>query len=105
MLSTTICEAWGLLNQCLGLTCDEISNIFTSWNSTGELKHTYIVQTGSAVCSRKKTVKTYKREQTSSNRAQRLKVAEHLKRIPDPKQVTLSEDDRISFIETLGLAV
>ena len=78
MLSTTICEAWGLLNQCLGLTCDEISNIFTSWNSTGEPKHTYIVQIGSAVCSRKKTVKSYKKKKESRENEQHHLLSEVL---------------------------
>ncbi|KFX91442.1 hypothetical protein O988_07752 [Pseudogymnoascus sp. VKM F-3808] len=57
MLST-MCEAWSLLNQCLGLTYDEIGNVFDGWNVTGELKNTYIVRIGSDVCHRQKEVRT-----------------------------------------------
>lgn len=156
MLST-LCESWSLLNQCLGLTYDEIGNLFDGWNVTGEFKSTYLVQIGSEVCHRQKEVRIDRdgnggttqdhvlsevldkvvqddddTEGTlywsvmeaaqrhiaaptiaagqflrvaSGNRAQRLKVAKCLERVPGPKQVTLSEDDRNRFIEDLRLAV
>jgi 6-phosphogluconate dehydrogenase len=156
MLST-MCEAWSLLSQCLGLTYDEIGNVFDSWNATGELKSTYIVEIGSEVCHKKKEARidqggdrgtaqhhvlsevldkvvqddddtegtlywsvmeaaqrhiaapTIAAGQflrvASGNRAQRLELAEHLKKIPGLKQVTLSERDRNRFIEDLRLAV
>jgi 6-phosphogluconate dehydrogenase len=53
MLST-LCEAWGLLHQCLGLEYDEIGKIFENWNAAGELKNTYLVQIGSQICEQKK---------------------------------------------------
>ncbi|EKG10310.1 6-phosphogluconate dehydrogenase [Macrophomina phaseolina MS6] len=54
MLSA-ICEAWSFLHKSLGLSYDEIGEIFEMWNSEGELKNTYVVQIGSEICQRRKT--------------------------------------------------
>ncbi|OZJ02724.1 hypothetical protein BZG36_05103, partial [Bifiguratus adelaidae] len=54
MLST-MCEAFGLLHKSLGLSYNDIGDIFEKWNSEGELKNTYLVQIGSEICRRRKT--------------------------------------------------
>lgn len=54
-LLSTVGEAWSLLHKSLGLTNDEIGKIFESWNNSGTLKNTYLVQIGSEICQRKKT--------------------------------------------------
>ncbi|GAD95178.1 6-phosphogluconate dehydrogenase, decarboxylating [Paecilomyces variotii No. 5] len=56
MLST-VCEAWALLNQGLGLQYEKIGDIFEEWNSHGEMKETYLIQIGSDICRTKKTPK------------------------------------------------
>ncbi|KAI0009352.1 6-phosphogluconate dehydrogenase, decarboxylating [Xylariaceae sp. FL0662B] len=53
MLSA-VCEAWGFLNKSLGLSYDEIGEIFKRWNSEGALENTYLIQIGAEVCQRRK---------------------------------------------------
>ncbi|KAL1744363.1 6-phosphogluconate dehydrogenase [Schizophyllum fasciatum] len=50
-----VCEAWGLLHKCLGLSNDEIGTIFAIWNASGELRDCYLLEIGAKICQRKKT--------------------------------------------------
>jgi 6-phosphogluconate dehydrogenase len=56
MLST-LCEAWGIMKFCLGMSNDEIGSVLDRWNSQGSLKSTFLVQIGAEICQRKKTPK------------------------------------------------
>lgn len=54
MLSA-VCEAWSLLRTGLGLTNDEVGDIFAKWNDSGELKTNYLVRIGSEICKTRKS--------------------------------------------------
>jgi 6-phosphogluconate dehydrogenase len=54
MLST-LAEAWSILHNGLGLNYDEIGDLFSKWNSDGELKNNYLLQIGADMLHRKKT--------------------------------------------------
>lgn len=54
MLST-VAEAWAILHQGLGLTYDEIGNIFADWNRQGELRENFLIQIGSEILHTKRT--------------------------------------------------
>ncbi|KAL1953698.1 hypothetical protein VTO42DRAFT_2371 [Malbranchea cinnamomea] len=54
MLST-ICEAWEILHSGLGMTYDQIGQVFEQWNSDGLLRNTYLIEIGSQICKTKKT--------------------------------------------------
>jgi 6-phosphogluconate dehydrogenase len=34
---SVLCEAWELMDKCLGMNGDQVGNVFDSWNSAGEL--------------------------------------------------------------------
>ena len=34
---SALCEAWGLMDNCLGMNGDEVGAVFDSWNGSGEL--------------------------------------------------------------------
>ncbi|OCK73405.1 6-phosphogluconate dehydrogenase [Lepidopterella palustris CBS 459.81] len=50
-----ICEAWGLMAKGLEMDEDQIGQVFEQWNKNGELKRTYLLQTGSEICHKHKT--------------------------------------------------
>ncbi|KAF1810062.1 6-phosphogluconate dehydrogenase C-terminal domain-like protein [Eremomyces bilateralis CBS 781.70] len=54
MLST-ISEAWSIMHKSLRMPYDEIGEVFKKWDSTGELRDTYLVQIGSEICRTRKT--------------------------------------------------
>jgi 6-phosphogluconate dehydrogenase len=54
MLST-ISEAWSIMHKSLDMSYEEIGAVLDSWNSSGELKNTYLVQIGSEICRMRKT--------------------------------------------------
>jgi len=38
-----ICEAWGIMVDCLGMEYDAIGKVFEKWNADGELVHSLTV--------------------------------------------------------------
>ncbi|ETI22152.1 6-phosphogluconate dehydrogenase (decarboxylating) [Cladophialophora carrionii CBS 160.54] len=56
MLST-LCEAWGIMKYCLGMSNGEIGKVLDRWNSQGSLRSTFLVQIGAEICQRKKSPK------------------------------------------------
>lgn len=54
MLSTT-CEAWALLHNGLGMSYDEIGDVFAKWNEKGELLNTYLLAIGADMCHKRKS--------------------------------------------------
>lgn len=48
-----ICEAWSWLRTGLGLSEDEIGNIFKKWIDAGELKGNFLLKIGSDICQRR----------------------------------------------------
>lgn len=54
MLSA-VCEAWAFLSTGLGLSYDEIGDIFAQWNDRGELRTNYLIKLGAEICKMPKT--------------------------------------------------
>ncbi|OBT81490.1 hypothetical protein VE02_09673 [Pseudogymnoascus sp. 03VT05] len=121
MLST-MCGAWSLLNQCLGLTYNEIGNVFDGTAQDHVLSEVLdkVVQNfddteGTLYWSVMEAAQRHIVAPTiaagqflrvaSGNRAQRLEVAKCLEKVPGLKQPRLSENDRNRFIEDLRPAV
>ena len=40
-IMSSLCEAWGVMDNCLNMTGDEIGQVFDSWNKGGELVSPY----------------------------------------------------------------
>ena len=36
-MMSALCEAWEIMDQGLGMTGEEVGNVFDSWNASGEL--------------------------------------------------------------------
>ncbi|OKL61467.1 6-phosphogluconate dehydrogenase, decarboxylating [Talaromyces atroroseus] len=54
LLSTT-CEAWAIMHKGLGMSYDEIGDVFTNWSKHGELRNNFLLEIGADICHRKKT--------------------------------------------------
>jgi 6-phosphogluconate dehydrogenase len=54
MLSTT-CEAWAIMHNSLGMSNDEIGDVFATWSQGRELRNTYLLDIGADICHKKKT--------------------------------------------------
>ena len=51
---SAISEAYSLLHNALGISNDEIADIFESWNASGELKANYLISIGCQILHFKK---------------------------------------------------
>ncbi|KAI4741464.1 6-phosphogluconate dehydrogenase C-terminal domain-like protein [Aureobasidium sp. EXF-12298] len=49
-MMSAISEAWGIMRTGLGLSEDEIGDIFEKWNTEGELQGTFLVKIGADIC-------------------------------------------------------
>lgn len=49
-----ICEAWSWMQTGMGMSEDEIGDVFKAWNAKGELYGTYLLQIGSDICHQRK---------------------------------------------------
>ncbi|QGA14965.1 hypothetical protein EYB26_002621 [Talaromyces marneffei] len=56
LLSTT-CEAWDMMHKGLGMSFDEIGDVFKEWSSHGELRNTFLLNIGVDICHRKKSAR------------------------------------------------
>lgn len=56
LLSTT-CEAWDIMHKGLGMSYDEIGDIFKAWSRHGELRNNFLLNIGVDICHRKKSAK------------------------------------------------
>ncbi|PLN81968.1 6-phosphogluconate dehydrogenase [Aspergillus taichungensis] len=54
MLST-LAEAWSLMHFGLGLSYDQVADIFGQWNKEGPLRHTYLLDIGEQLLRTRKT--------------------------------------------------
>ena len=59
---SAVCEAHALLHNVLGLSNDDIADIFESWNANGELKGNYLIRIGHEVLRFKKGDSTENRQ-------------------------------------------
>ncbi|KIX02251.1 6-phosphogluconate dehydrogenase (decarboxylating) [Rhinocladiella mackenziei CBS 650.93] len=55
MLSS-LCEAWGMMKSGLDMTYEDIGNALDQWDRKGELRSNFLLQIGSEICHRKKTL-------------------------------------------------
>lgn len=49
-MMSALCETWGLMHKCLGMSYDEIGSYFEKWTSDGELKGNFLVSIGVDIC-------------------------------------------------------
>lgn len=49
MLSA-VCEAWAFLSTGLGLSYDQIGDVFAKWNEEGELRTNFLLKIGADIC-------------------------------------------------------
>ncbi|KAL7952341.1 6-phosphogluconate dehydrogenase [Trichoderma compactum] len=54
MLSA-LCEAWGFLHRGLGLDYGQIGELFTRWNSEGELRTNFLIKIAADICKTRKS--------------------------------------------------
>lgn len=54
-MMSAVCEAWAFLSTGLGLSYDQIGDVFTKWNEDGELRTTYLLKIGADICKMTKT--------------------------------------------------
>lgn len=54
LLSTT-CEAWDIMHKGLGMSYDEIGDVFKEWSRHGELRNNFLLNIGVDICHRKKS--------------------------------------------------
>lgn len=54
-MMSAVCEAWAFLSTGLGLSYDEIGDVFANWNEKGELRTNFLIRIGAEIC---KTTKT-----------------------------------------------
>jgi 6-phosphogluconate dehydrogenase len=54
MLSV-VCEAWAIMHNGLGMSYDDIGDVFTQWSKSGELRNTFLLDIGADICHRRKT--------------------------------------------------
>lgn len=59
-MMSAISEAWSIMVTGLGMSYDEIGDVFAKWNSEGELRGTFLVDIGADIC-RTKDKKTGER--------------------------------------------
>lgn len=59
-MMSAIAEAWSIMKTGLGMSLDEIGNVFEQWNSEGELKGTFLIWISRDIC-RAKDPKTGER--------------------------------------------
>lgn len=52
-MMSAISEAWEILTKHLGMSYDEVGGIFERWTAEGELKNTFLVKIGAAICKMK----------------------------------------------------
>lgn len=45
-MMSAICEAWGIMVNGLGMSYDEVAEVFKKWDSEGELKGTFLINIG-----------------------------------------------------------
>ncbi|KAH7254631.1 6-phosphogluconate dehydrogenase [Fusarium solani] len=49
-IMTALCEVWGIMAHGLGMSYDEIGDVFEAWNSQGPLRDNFLVSIGSNIC-------------------------------------------------------
>ncbi|KAG9858396.1 6PGD-domain-containing protein, partial [Aureobasidium melanogenum] len=49
-MMSAISEAWGIMRTGLGMSEDEIGDVFEKWNNEGELQGTFLVKIGADIC-------------------------------------------------------
>lgn len=49
-MMTVLCEVWGIMNQGLGMSYEEIADVFEKWNQEGPLRGNFLVNIGSDIC-------------------------------------------------------
>jgi 6-phosphogluconate dehydrogenase len=49
-LMTALCEAWGIMNRGLGMSYEEIADVFEQWNKEGQLQDNFLVDIGREIC-------------------------------------------------------
>ena len=52
-MMSAIAEAWGILNTSLGLTYDEVTDIFAGWTQTDSLRYCFLLEIGVDVCQKR----------------------------------------------------
>ncbi|KXT01241.1 hypothetical protein AC578_3801 [Pseudocercospora eumusae] len=49
-MMSAICEAWAIMKKGLGMSEDEVGDVFNSWNAKGELQGTVLIRIGAEIC-------------------------------------------------------
>ncbi|OQD66250.1 hypothetical protein PENDEC_c065G04098 [Penicillium decumbens] len=66
-MMSAICEAWSFLSSGLGLSYDEIGNIFAKWNDSGEMRTTYLLNLAADICRTTKSSQGEQKGEGASN--------------------------------------
>ncbi|KAF2848565.1 6-phosphogluconate dehydrogenase-like protein [Plenodomus tracheiphilus IPT5] len=53
-MMSAICEAWGVMRK-MGMGYEQIGNVFQEWNSSGELKGTFLISIGADLSHKRET--------------------------------------------------
>ncbi|USW48946.1 Putative 6-phosphogluconate dehydrogenase, NAD(P)-binding domain superfamily [Septoria linicola] len=52
-MMSAICEIWSIMTKGLGMSQDEIGDVFSQWNESGELQGTFLIRIGAEICKTK----------------------------------------------------
>ncbi|KAJ5982017.1 hypothetical protein N7451_012117 [Penicillium sp. IBT 35674x] len=66
-MMSAVCEAWSYLSSGLGLSYDEIGDIFANWNDSGELRTTYLIKLAADICRTRKSSQGGRKGEDASN--------------------------------------
>lgn len=66
-MMSAICEVWSFLSAGLGLSYDEIGDVFAKWNDHGELRNTYLLKLAADICRTTRTPQGDRKGEGASN--------------------------------------
>ncbi|KAH7066080.1 6-phosphogluconate dehydrogenase [Paraphoma chrysanthemicola] len=79
-MMSAICEAWGIMRK-MGMGYEEIGDVFSAWNSAGELKGTFLVSIGSDLSHKREPGSDSSAAKTSSSEQHPLVISEVLDKV------------------------